>query len=89
MTGLVAAFGFFGAVLAFVLACKTSSTSEADSSLMVILARFRFPMPVEDASVSAGAAAFVLDLEERVETATAVGGLGTRFGGMVEVLCCV
>lgn len=54
---------------------------------MMILARFRFPVLAEDTSVSAGAVAFVLDLEERVETATAVGGLGTLFGGMVEVLC--
>lgn len=80
----VAAFDFFGAVLAFVLACRASSTSEVESSIMTISVRFRFPVPDGDVSISS-AAAFVLDLEERVETAAA-GGLGALFGGMVEDL---
>lgn len=51
------------------------------------LARFRFPVLAGDASESVVAvAAFVLDLEERVETAAAAGGLGALFGGMIEML---
>lgn len=55
---------------------------------MMISARFRFPVLAGDASESVVAVvAFVLDLEERVETAAAVGGgLGALFGGMVEML---
>lgn len=81
----VAVFDFFGAVLAFVLACRTSSTSEAESSIVTISVRFRFPVPDGDVSVSS-VAAFVLDLEERVETAATAGGLEALFGGMVEDL---
>lgn len=50
-------------------------------------ARFRFPVLAGDASESVvTVVAFVLDLEERVETAAAVGGLGALFGGMMETL---
>lgn len=54
---------------------------------MMASARFRFPVLAGDTSESVVAvAAFVLDLEERVETAAAAGGLGALFGGMMEML---
>lgn len=78
---------FFSVALAFVLACWTASASEAESSVIMTSARFRFPVLAGDASESVvTVVAFVLDLEERVETAAAVGGLGALFGGMMETL---
>lgn len=80
----VATFDFFSAVLAFVLACETSSASGVELSVVPSV-RFRFPVPAGDASVSSVAAAFVLDLKERVKTGAA-GGLGALLGGMVKAL---